>query len=363
MFDFVVKMNFFQDKINSALDGRVERSLSTVFIDLVSNQCNHNCIFCDGKFYEIEPKLFGRERLDRMASELEALGVDSAVIVGEGGESLLNPDFSFFAKRLSAAGIHLGLYTNGGIANEEIFQALADFDFVRVSLDAGCAATHQKVHGYEGRNDYDKVRDFIRKASSLKGPEVGASFIILRENVKEIYAAAKAAKAAGAGYLELKPAYLPDYGFRWNIFSESGLALSQELERCEALHDEKFKIVVNNQLQRYLEGETDAKDMTRLKESRPCLACKLRMVISPTGCYLCTPHRSKEEFRIGDPMEQSLLDIWNGPLHRSKMGNPCFYKCAYHDQNELLLQLQTENRSFEPVPVDAVAASSQKYFL
>ncbi|NTU98889.1 hypothetical protein HGA64_02695, partial [Candidatus Falkowbacteria bacterium] len=264
---------------------------------------------------------------------------------------------------LKSVGIHLGLYTNGGILNNEILEALAGLDFVRVSLDAGSAKTHKLVHGCKNDDDFNKALGFIRKVKSLNGPEIGVSFIVLKENVQEISVAAAAAKSAGAAYLELKPAYLSDYTFNQDVFADVGPILQTEMEKCEALRDNGFRIVSNNQLRSRFAGGDEVSDLTRLISPRPCLTCRLRMVVSPTGCYLCTPHRSKEEYRIGDPMTESLVEIWNGPLRVSMADRLCMYKCAYYEQNELLLKLKEEGRAFNPEPSRSGIPLEQRYFL
>ena len=103
MFDFNSKLAHFPEKAQACIRDGIHRSLSTVFMDLVSGVCNQNCIFCDGKYLPLERRMFETERLMRLADELVSLGVDSVIIVGEGPDE----ETILFAARLAA------LYSKG----------------------------------------------------------------------------------------------------------------------------------------------------------------------------------------------------------------------------------------------------------
>jgi MoaA/NifB/PqqE/SkfB family radical SAM enzyme len=365
MLDFIKKMQYFKDKINAAIDGRVRFSLSTVFIDLISNICTHNCIFCDGQRYYTKPNQFSRSRLFKMVDEFKKLNVNSVIIVGEGGESLLNKNFVEFAQKLISYNIHLGLYTNGSVYNKKIENVISKFDFIRFSLDSGCAKTHQKIHGYRNRNDFKNIFKFISNLRKInKNLKIGTSFTLLKENVDEIYKAAKLVKLYGGNYLEIKPMYYKNYFLNTEEIKNNLIKLKQQIKKCKKITTPQFKIVLNNELKMFLTNPDKFITMLHSKISTPCLTSRLRMVVSPSGCYLCPPKRGQKEYCFGDPQKKSLINIWNSKQHFKIMNKSCNLKCPYYNQNVFMLNLKNQKLKFNPNNyVFKNRIPEQKYFL
>ncbi|MBQ7638065.1 MAG: radical SAM protein [Clostridia bacterium] len=339
MFNFISKLSHFPDKAQICTEDCVGRSLSTVFIDLVSGVCNHNCIFCDGKYLPLENRMFSSERLLKMADELSALGVDSAIIVGEGGESTLHPAFCDFAERLLAAGIHVGLYTNGETLCGAVAATASKFDFVRVSLDSGKSETHNVVHRSNNSNAFERITAQLGEFSAVKKGRLGVSYVVLPENVDDIPVAARICEEKGVDFFELKPFYSPEYTFDIPMYRTLADKLDKYYKETSS-SCVRMKVVLNNQFAEWLRFGFAPRDLTRLSDGRPCLTSKLRMVISPNGCFLCTCFRNNDEYNLGDPNERSLEDIWYGEKHRELLSRPCCLKCTYHEQNEFLLRLR-----------------------
>lgn len=72
---------------------------------------------------------------------------------------------------------------------------------------------------------FDNVLKFIKSVSSANQNSVGVSFVILKENIHEIYEAAKLTKENGANYIEFKPAYLSDYSIDKELYKNNLLKL------------------------------------------------------------------------------------------------------------------------------------------
>lgn len=339
MFDFVSKLAHYPAKAAACVRDGVHRSLSTVFVDLVSGVCNHNCIFCDGKYLPLEHRMFTAERLMRMADELISLGVDSAIIVGEGGESTLHPAFCDFAEKLLAGGVHMGLYTNGETLRGAVAQTAAKFDFVRVSLDSGCEATHNAVHRSNTPGAFGRIVAQLGDFAKIKKGSLGVSFIVLPENVEDITLAAELCDRQGVDFMELKPFYCPDYTFDIPMYQTLAQKLQVRYNEASAACGH-MRIVLNNQFSEWEKHGYAPRDLTRLPEGRPCLTSKLRMVVSPNGCFLCTCFRNVDGYSLGDPNALPLDEIWFSEKHRALLEKPCCLKCTYHAQNEYLLRLQ-----------------------
>ncbi|MCB9256471.1 MAG: radical SAM protein [Chitinophagales bacterium] len=362
MFDFEDKMNFYEDKINAALGEEIGDSLSTVFLDLLTNICNFDCTFCDAKkLFNVKDNSFSNSRLDEMALELKELNVDSVLLVGEGGEPIIHPYFNEFSNKLLELNIKLGIYTNGSIPKKSIIKTLSNFEFVRISLNAGTQKSHKIIHQYKGNLIFDKVLKFIQECRNANTKSVGVSFVLLKENIDELYQAAILAKENGAHFIEFKPAYGHNYAIDQELYIKNLKGILSQLNEAEHLEDENFKVVLNNQLKIILRKDFNqhVDEMTILKTGRICITSKLRMVVSPSSCYLYTPHRSKKNYSYGDPKKESLVSIWNSLKHKELLNKECFLKCAYHNQNEALLKLYNSKGRFKSKSLDI----EQKSFL
>lgn len=204
MFDFNSKLMGFPEKITQCTSDEIQNSLSTVFLDLVSGICNHDCIFCDGKYNFLPKKMFEKKRLFEMITELKRLGTNSVIIVGEGGESTLHPNFKEFALELIKEGFHLGLYTNGCTNLDDAIDVLVQFDFIRISMDSGTTNMHYIIHGGE-KEDLNKLLKFASVLIKCGAKNVGFSYIIMEENSLDIYNAVNLAQKIGVDYIEFKP--------------------------------------------------------------------------------------------------------------------------------------------------------------
>ena len=334
MFDFVKKLSYYPEKLQAALSDDIGYSLSTVFWDLLSNTCNYNCIFCDGKFRNNVPKSFPKAVLFRIADELQTMGVDSVLLCGDGGEPLLHPNFVDLSSRLNTIGCKLGVYTNGSYFNTFILNELAKFDFIRVSLNAGTNETYQRVHGIKDNQQFNSTLDFVKRISELN-ENVGISFLLLDENIHEMYMAASLCQNLGVRFIEFKPAYLKDYTVGRFMYSKKDVIFA-ELKHCQSLASSSYSIVLNNQLAEYMVSSSMS-SMTTLDSPRRCKVSKFRLVISPSGYYLCTPYRGVDKYRLGDPFHDTLEQVWFSSRHKNLIDMPCSLRCTYHEQNECLL--------------------------
>lgn len=334
MFDFVKKLSYYPEKLRIALSNEIGYSLSTVFLDLSTKQCNFDCVFCDSKFYNTKPQTFPKDVLFRIVEELHTMGVDSVLLCGDGAEPLLHPNFVEVASRLHGNGCNLGVYTNGSYYDNSILNELKEFDFVRISLNAGTSQTYQRVHGIKNENQFTNTLDFIKKIAEIN-LNVGISFLIIEDNINEMYSAASLCKELGARFIEFKPAYQNDYSVGDFMYSKKD-AIIAEIRRCQLLATSSYSVVLNNQLSNFFDTPSQT-NLTVLGTPRPCKVSKFRLVISPSGYYLCTPHRGKKDYRLGDPFHDTIEQAWFGKKHKQLICKPCNLRCTYHAQNEFLL--------------------------
>lgn len=355
MFDFKKKAMFNKTKIVKCLNNSITDSLTTVFLDLVSDLCNHKCIFCSGKYSdEFKSSYFSKERLFSMLTEFEKLGVTSIIVVGDGGESTLNPFFGDFIKKALEMGFHMGLYTNGCTQLDSYIDFLYHFDFIRVSLDAYNSKMHQVVHGAP-KGDFKKAINFIKLMKQKGYRNIGISYIVLNENSKDLYKAVLLANELQVEYIEFKPYYLEDYSLSFDYSYE----LLTNLVKSTSNNISFSKVIFNNQYKQLL---FDSKSDILHNNAQLCLSSRLRLVVSPKGCYFCSCYRGKNKFLIGNPQKQSIVDIWYGKKHEALYNFKCDLKCPYFEQNEFLLSLKNKEELDKFVECDVQLDEKDQIF-
>lgn len=336
VFNFVRKLQFYPRKKEAFLEGTYEKTLSTVMLYLSSGICNHDCVYCDKRFYNIHPVSFDLTYLKRMIDDMKELEADSLIILGEGAEPLLHPNLCDLIDYATDRGIACGIYTNGSIYSEDTIKALKKMDFVRISLDAGSVSTHSKIHKYAvTRNDFDNALS-IFKALSVSSVNTGASFIIMDDNIHEIYDTWELMNKLGVSFLELK---LPlEAGYVFSNISSYKMKLIESQIRLISNNQKHFKtkVVLNNHLQALINGDVSDASKLTLQNEEPCMTCAFRVVVSPLGYFQCSPRKNTEAALFGNPFEIGLKEAWISKKHKSMIGAPCSICCTYSKQNTML---------------------------
>jgi MoaA/NifB/PqqE/SkfB family radical SAM enzyme len=333
-FDFVSKLAHFPERVH-ALRGRdLVGAISTIYLDVNTDICNHACSFCDGYYRELHMAQIPWIRLERLLDEMVDLHVLAVVIAGDRGEPFLHPRIRDLLSRLNETQISYGLYTNGTRIKHDCLELLRGATFLRFSADAATSTTHREMHRYpKGRQDFDRLLSNLERLSAIV-PDLGVSFIIDPLNVLEIQAAADLFLSHGARFIEYKPRYLPGYEVDAGWLAAASDTIAGQLQRARRRWS--WRVVVNNQVS----GLLDAGRLPSLTvRPRTCLTSVLRLVISTHGCYTCTPYRGEPERRVGDVMTQSLREVVSSAARGGSIDRPCSRLCAYHEQNEALLAI------------------------
>jgi MoaA/NifB/PqqE/SkfB family radical SAM enzyme len=124
------------------------------------------------------------------------------ILVLTGGEPLYRDDLFDIAAHAKGKGLVIALATNGTLIDESVAGRIKDagFDRVSISLDGGCAATHDGFRGIPGSFD-----DAMRGAELLVRQGVPFQFntTITRRNVAELPSILKLAEERGAKALHV----------------------------------------------------------------------------------------------------------------------------------------------------------------
>lgn len=231
-----------------------------------TNKCNLSCAWCNAAHIRSTRGFaISAKTLANLADFLPLWGKKhypnfgiNAICVAGGGEPLLNSATPEFIERVTANGIEVGMVSNGTLFSGH-FAALAACTWIGVSVDAGSARVFDVLKGTKPeQNLFGKIVDgvsnlvdYSRTHQCMLGkphPSYGVSFkyLLYKENIGEVYAAAKLAKDIGCHNIHFRPA-----GTTWdNIgteneirFTPEDVALFQEqIKLAFELDDETFSV-------------------------------------------------------------------------------------------------------------------------
>ena len=322
-------MTTFNQKIGllrGLLSGEVAKA-GPFYVDLDATQrCNLRCVGCTfhGPHVKKENQTsssgvdFPLNLFKKLCVELKAMKTNSMIIQGS-GEPLLNPNIFEMISTAKDAGLDVTLLTNGTLLNSDTIKSLIEsrLDILRVSLWA--SSKEQYRINYPGNNpdNFRKVIDGLNLAAKLKAqhnstlPNTLIYYIINHYNFQTINEMIDLAVTTGCDGLLFTPMFNVQGELTSFMLSpEEGRllksALSHARKRLESL---SMSHNFNWALSRY--KMTDKP----LWELQPCYIAWFHVRISCDGRVLPCG-RCDDKICFGNLHENTLHEIWNGPLIR-----------------------------------------------
>jgi len=187
---------------------------------ILSDLCNQDCHFCAYRMSgntsnelfmgDSEPAKYGHnnpvrwiptERALSLLDEFKAAGVLSVQFTG-GGEPTVHPDHeSIFYRTVSMLGLRASLVSNGIRWSKHLIPILCEFDWVRVSIDAGHPLSYVKIRRTQKEHwvtVWDHVETLANKIAQHNSPtQLGVGFVVTPESWREITDFTILAKTAG----------------------------------------------------------------------------------------------------------------------------------------------------------------------
>ena len=297
------------------------------------NYACHGCISTD----LLRKGGFSSERLIEIAHELGKAGVKAVILIG-GGEPLIHPRIGDFIKILREEyDILLGLTTNGYFIDKYLDLIAESMFWTRVSVDAGTEETYNKLRPtLNGSSGFKRVIKNMEMLAKRKKGILGYSFLVRYEgdllgnkttNIDEIYEACKIAKDIGCDYFEIKPLY--DLNHHLVLIDKKFVPkIKEQIEKCEELVDDNFKVIKAINLDFAIEGKSPIQP----KDYTSCPVAKLRTLITPHGVYVCPYFRGNPKFKLGDVKETPFDKMWKGDqkkeiLKRLDPSKDCTFYC------------------------------------
>ncbi len=270
-----------------------------VDIDIAQN-CSSNCYFCYSKLYSsdfnyknafIDKKVF-----EALVMELKEGGTKTIRFTG-GGEPLIHKDIEKLLTIPRKNNLLSCLITNGDLLNAKISNLIANnIDHLRISLNATSTKVRNSI--YRSSKYQDSINNIYKNLDVIinlrenkwhrqRCPSIWGTFLILPENHKEIYLAAKTMKDIGVDSISFRPVY---HGLEHPFTTSQLNSIDDQLNKAKELHKPPEFLVY-----------TPKREFTKVWELSPkdhfdkCISNRLRTVLEVTNngisVKICGLHR------------------------------------------------------------------------
>lgn len=311
------------------------------------NLCNHDCGFCSYRLSNWKNSTLFDEKnaipldvLDTILDDATSMGVKAFEVTG-GGEPLIYRHKHHLFERLVSGGFDIGLVTNGTAFDPETQEILdGNLLWARVSLDTTNPETMVSIRSVDPKQlalQWDAV---TRLVAGRKKPEqrVGVGFVLVNENIGDVYEVCKVAKDHGADNVRLSLRFGPE-GNAYYSDQDALFRAFDDAERAKRDLDDDSFLVVNLLRERYENQAAPFQDYHR------CLSKDLMCVIGgDSKVYYCCTLAFHPSGLVGDLREQRFKDLWYSPrvekMYRDlDPRRLCMWTCLYEQRNKEMLRI------------------------
>ena len=306
---------------------RAAESLPVCLYLEVTNRCNLLCETCPRTFEDLEPPA-------DMSWELFTSIVDqfpriARVVLHGVGEPMMVRELPRMIRYLKDRSVYVLFNTNGTLLTRRAGRALIDsgLDELRVSLDAAAPQTFALVRG---RDLFARILRNVRGFTALQSelqcakPRVSLWLTGLKETIAELPAFVRLARDIGVSEVYLQRlVYFPE----GQGLARPESALFEQINATEAAHLREAEALARSLgIAFNASGATEpGTSLRQQRDKQPWSLCRrpwTLMYFTAHGkalpcCIAPFSMRGYDSFTLGDATQQSLREIWNGPLYQT----------------------------------------------
>lgn len=262
-----------------------------------TSYCDLGCSYCIYSWTHGQGVSLHREKFLRVIDEIAELGVEGLEFAG-GGEPLLHPHISEFAKRAVERGLRVGTLTNG--TKMDIENLVKYFSYVRVGIDAHNDELYVKVKSPKAPRMFETVvkntKALVEARGEARHPKIGFKFLLGNINYDYLDEFVALAKEVGVDYVH----------FKCEHSSKTELnAYEREItgKRIENLKKQFPKFVLGSAV--------------RLHATVKCFMAPIHCVIDSHGnCFCCCFFAQPEKDSFGNALEEGFKKVWFSEKHK-----------------------------------------------
>jgi MoaA/NifB/PqqE/SkfB family radical SAM enzyme len=291
----------------------------------VTNRCNLLCETCPRTFETLEPPQ--DMTWEMFTSIVDQFPSIARVVLHGVGEPMLVRALPRMIRYLKDRGIYVLFNTNGTLLNPRKFQELIDtgLDELRVSVDAADRATYLAVRG---KDFFDRIVRDVGKFTAFQArvgsatPKVSIWLTGLKETVQQLPEFVRMAAGMGVHEVHLQRLVFDDAGFG-KARAENSLFEQTQAEEEQAIAAAQ---AVGAALGVTLDasGATEPGVSLKQQSDQPWATCRRPwslMYFTAHGralpcCIAPFSARDYSTYTLGEASQQTLREIWNGPVYQ-----------------------------------------------
>lgn len=292
-----------------------------VMVDFdLTNVCNNKCPRCIGAKNR-DKITMSLSDVEFIIGQLKGLGIKSIVFSG-GGEPTCYKNLPKILEYTKKSGFSVAVNSNGYKINEKTIEAIVkNCSWIRISMDGIDESSYKRVHGIEGFSDVlTNISKIVRKkVISKSNIEIGVTYLVDDETIKDAYLATKVAKNLGVNFIRLRP-----------FFGLNGNKYIKDLEECLELKTDKFDVS-------FPEYRVYQKDKREYEE---CLSQYFQCSITPDmKVHPCCLLKEEGKYVIGNLKEKTFKHIWDNRNYSIDLKG-CPFPCTQESNNEFLWNIK-----------------------
>lgn len=308
-----------------------------------TNVCNHACYYCCYRnkklvFSELfqESDFISKEKMEEIIADLDRMQVKAVTFSG-GGEPLLYPHIKESLKKLSKAGIGVGILTNGSLLRGEMADIVANkVLWVRISMDASGARTYSKNRDVSLQT-FKLVCDNIEKFSKIKKRcKLGVNLIVTQENHAQICRFLELMKRMGVDHVKISECVVSKDWRKDKKYMENFFVLTRkQIDKSLRLEDKNFSII--DRFHYPKEGDNSYR-----KSYNSCMFAQCLVVIgADLNVYSCQDKAYAKAGKLFSIRDQGFEEGWFGRENRRRLrqldpSRTCRHHCTQHTKNLML---------------------------